>query len=411
MSLPIWAGIHSRPQALLVLSLVLTFYLVASDASAQGPVFGPCAEESTAPAEVADALDTLLVAMVNPENDRAAIDGYAPGGVLSVAAPTWRYIRSIGTTAADVGDPIDCTMPYQVGSATKMMTAAVLLQLHEERALSVDDRLSEHLPDLAASLPNGSDITLRQLANHTSGVFSYTDNAPDGALGLMEGGISDAAMLRSRYAPAELIDFAVEHGRSSFVSGTQGAWSYSNSGYVIMGQIIERVAKKPLESVFEERIFGPLGMHDSFLWGDIPRAHFGLPRSFLAPPFDVETTEWNMSQGWAAGAVISTVNDMTVFIAALVEGRLFEDRQTLDIMRQTVPTPSPLMPAYGLGLGDKTAGFWGHAGQTLGFSSDTGYEPEHNIAVVTWTNSAYNPSQRGVFDVSTKLRITGILPE
>lgn len=199
MSFPSWAGNNSRPQALLPSFLVLTCFLVASDASAQGPVFGPCAEESTAPTEVAEALDELLVAMTDPDGERAAIDGYAPGGVLSVAAPGWRYIRSVGTTAEAGSSPIDCSMPYQIGSATKMMTAAVLLQLHEESVLSVDDLLSVHLPELAAALPNGSAITLQQLANHTSGVFSYTDNAPDGAPGLMEGGFSDPAMLSVRY--------------------------------------------------------------------------------------------------------------------------------------------------------------------------------------------------------------------
>lgn len=390
---------------------MVTCGLVAPQATAQAPHFGPCAEETNAPAALVEALDRFLTELVDRNGDGSRIAGYAPGAVLWVTGPGWRYVRSAGTTSADGGTPVDCEMPYQIGSATKMMTAAVLLQLHEEGALSVDDLLSDHMPELARALPHGSVITIRQLANHTSGVFSYTDNAPDGAPGLMEAGASDPDMLSVRYLPSELIAFAVEHGQPTFAPGTERAWSYSNSGYVIIGQIIERVTGKPLESVFEERIFGPLGMHDSYLWSDIPRAHFGLPRSYLAAPFDVETTAWNMSQGWAAGAVISTADDMTAFIGALLEGHLFKDRETLDLMKQTVPTPLPSMPAYGLGLGDKTAGFWGHAGQTLGFSSDTGYQPEHNIAVVIWTNSAFNPSQTGVLSVSTALRALRIMPE
>jgi D-alanyl-D-alanine carboxypeptidase len=156
------------------------------------------------------------------------------------------------------------------------------------------------------------------------------------------------------------VQLAVEHGVPSFSPGTEGAWAYSNSGYVIMGQIIERKTGKALESVFEERIFGPLGMTDSFLWSDAPRAHFGLAHSYLVPPFELETTLWNMSQAWAAGGVISTVDDMTLYIEALLEGKLFDDLQTLEVMKQTVPTPMAFMPGYGIGLGDKTSGFWGH---------------------------------------------------
>lgn len=391
------------------ISLVLVCHLVTPEVSAQEPAFGSCVEEVTAPAEVSNALDKVLMSLVHPEPERTAF-GSASGAVLSVSAPGWRYVRSVGTKSAGGGTPVDCEMPYQIGSVTKMMTATLLLQLHEEGALSVDDPLSDHMPELAAQLPHGSAITLRQLADHRAGVFSYTDTAPDGALGLMEGGISDPAMLRARYSPSELIGFAIEHGQPSFAPGTDGAWAYSNTGYAVLGQLIERITAKPLEKVFEQRIFGPLGMRSSYLWSDRPRAHFGLPKAYLAAPFDVETAEWNMSQGWAAGAVISTVDEMTLFIEALLGGQLFETPETLQIMKQTVETGSPIMPAYGVGLGDKTAGFWGHAGQTLGFSSDTGHHPEHGLTIVVWTNSAFNPSQQGVLSVSKALRKLDVIP-
>ncbi|WP_370633223.1 serine hydrolase domain-containing protein [Roseibaca sp. Y0-43] len=193
--------------------------------------------------------------------------------------------------------------------------------------------------------------------------------------------------------------------------GAEGAWSYSNTGYVLMGQIIERITGKPLESVFEERIFGPLGMSHTFFWSDVPRPHFGLPRSYFAPPFEIDATGWNMSQGWAAGAVISTAHDMTLFVSALLEGRLFRDRSTFDVMQETVPTGSPVIPRYGLGLIEINPGLWGHGGQTLGFLSDTAYFPGENIAIVAWANSARSLSGTAAIAVSNILKSAGAIPE
>lgn len=364
-----------------------------------------------APAAIEEALDGFLLSMIDPEAPRNQVVGYATGAVLSVTGPGWRYVRSVGVAAPGSDRVIACDTPFQVGSATKMMTAAVLLQLHEEGALSIDDLLSAHLPETAAALPNGDVITLRQLANHTAGVFSYTDTAPDGTPGIMEGDLFDSAMMSAGYTPDELIRFVIEHGEPYFAPGSEGGWFYSNTGYVLMGQIIERITEKPLASVFEERIFGPLGMSETFFWNDVPRPHFGLPRSYFTPPFNIEATDWNMSQGWAAGAAISTADDMTIFISALLEGHLFSDRSTLDIMRETVPTGNGVIPQYGVGLIEITPGLWGHGGQTLGFLSDTAYFPDENIAVVAWTNSARSPSGTAAISVSNILKTNGEVPE
>ena len=158
----------------------------------QAAEFGKCEIASTAPEAVAEALDKVLIDTVEPSAKLAGILGHAPGAVLSVVAPDWRYVRSFGLSDPNIGTPMDCGLPFEIGSNTKMMTAVVLLQLVEEGALGLDDPLSQHLPELAAALPNGQEMTLRQLARHTSGVFNYTDNAPDGTPGIMEGDLRDA---------------------------------------------------------------------------------------------------------------------------------------------------------------------------------------------------------------------------
>jgi D-alanyl-D-alanine carboxypeptidase len=152
-----------RPGAAVALMLAS----VATSASAVEIV--PCPPDTGVPASVAEQLDGVLSAAADTEGPLSAAFGAAPGAVLTLVAPDWHYARAAGVADPDTGAAVTCDMPFQVGSNTKMMTATVLLQLQEEGALSLNDPLSAHLPEIAAALPNGADITLRQLANHTAG--------------------------------------------------------------------------------------------------------------------------------------------------------------------------------------------------------------------------------------------------
>lgn len=303
---------------------------------------------------------------------------------------------------------MDCASPFQIGSNTKMMTAVVLLQLVEEGRLGIDDPLSRHLPEIAARLPNGDAMTLRQLARHTSGVFSYTDNAPDGTPGLMEGDITDRAALVRQIGPQDMIDFVVEHGAPTFLPDAEGEWSYSNTGYTLLGMIIEKLEGLPIGKSYEERIFGPLGMDRTYLWSDTPRPAFGLPRAFLVGT-DNEMTDWNLSQAWSAGGVISTVDDMHVFIEALVTGDLFQFAGTLPLMQETVEPNHSLYLAYGFGLGRKGADLWGHGGQTLGYASDVVAGPDFSL--VAFGNSATNGASFAAGAVTEALQNAGAFAE
>lgn len=375
---------------------------VALSALAEVPAAGMCATVSNVAPAVEEALDDVLSQVLESPF------GSAPGAVLSVRGADWQYVASAGFADPDAGTPMDCAMPFQIGSNTKMMTAVVLLQLFEEGRLGLDDPLSKHLPEIASRLPEGDAITLRQLAQHTSGVFSYTDNAPDGTPGLMEGGTSDRDVLRGSLAPSEMIDFVIEHGEPNFSPGAEGSWSYSNTGYVLLGMVIETLEGRPLSKSFEIRIFGPLGMDRTYLWNGIPRPEFGLPRAYLTGT-EYETTDWNMSQGWAAGGVISTVDDMHVFIEDLVRGDLFQSPNTLAAMQETVPTTNPTLLGYGLGLARKGQNLWGHGGQTLGYESDIA--ASEDISLVAFGTSSSNLMALGAAVISGALQSAGVLPE
>lgn len=383
--------------------------LAAAAAPAATLDFGPCDVATSAPDAIAAALDDILALAVSPPETGAAAIGAAPGAVLSVRTPGWSYVRSLGSRDPETDAPLDCATPFEIGSNTKMMTATVLMQLVEEGVLALDDPLSRHLPDLAARLPFGNRLTLRNLARHRSGVFSYTDDAPDGAPGILASGMADPAALRRGYSPDELIDFVVDHGRPDFPPDTDGAWAYSNTGYILLGMVIEKREGRPLDEVFRTRIFRPLGMTATYLWNDRPSPDLGLPRAWLSAPFEIETTDWNLSQGWAAGAVISTASDMHIFIQALLAGRLFRSAATLAQMQETVPTTLGDLPQYGIGLGRKASGFWGHGGQTLGFVSDVGALPDRGVSVIGWANSSQNAMAAAVALVSDTLSGAGVL--
>ena len=281
--------------------------------TAPGAADDQCTGVTNAPLAVVAALDELLEQFINPTPGRSQIlpDAKAdPGAVIRIEMLDWIYYKALGVADIETGELIRCDQPYQIGSSTKMMTAAVLLQLQEEGKLNLDDKLSDDLPKIAAALPYGDQITLRMLANDTSGLFNYTDNAADGTQGILEGGLADPSLLSKGYTPDELVQYAIDHGTPNFEPGAEGQWSYSNTNYVLLGLIIEELTGKPLADVFEERIFAPLGMDGLVPWNDVPEDKFRRSQSYYAAPFDVNTSTWNMSQGWAAGAVISTADDM-----------------------------------------------------------------------------------------------------
>ena len=367
---------------------------------------GTCGLASTAPPELAAALDAILERVVTGTQH-----GAAPGAVLSVQGPGWRYVRAVGMADPEAPKPINCEMAFQIGSNTKMMTAVVILQLCEEGRLAVDDRLAAQLPEVAARLPHGGDITLRQLLQHRAGVFSYTEKAPDGTPGIAVASMSDPEARRRAVTPQEMIDFTIAHGQPGFAPGAEGQWAYSNSGYALLGMVIEAVEGIPLDKSFENRIFAPLGMKRSYLWDGIPRPAFGLPRSWLKPPYDTETTDWNVSQSWAGGGVISTVDDMHRFITALVGGKLFREPATLSMMQETVPSPIPGTKGYGLGLVSLDGGLWGHGGQTLGFISTLGASAAQGVSFIAWANSAGNQVVLIAPEVIAALKANGVISD
>ena len=303
----------------------------------------------------------------------------APGAVLLVDSPAGRFLQAYGVASLEDGTPMQTGDRFEIGSNTKSFTAVLVLQLQEQDVWSLDDLLSQWLPDVAARLPYGGQITLRHLASNTSGVWDYADP-------LIGAAIENGA-LEQGYTPQELIDYVVKNGEASFAPGEAG--EYSSTNFVLLGMALEAATGDSIGDLYQNRIFSPLGMKDSFLLEGVPAAGEIVDGYYTNMGETMNTTAWNASQGWAAGGIVSTAEDMARFAEALDAGTLFQDIQsTVELTN----FGKPVLPflAYGLGVGkfSDEPFAWGHGGQTAGFETLYAIFSLNQTYLVLLTNSA-----------------------
>lgn len=252
---------------------------------------------------------------------------------------------------------------FRVGSITKTFVATVVLQLEAEGTLALDDTVEHWLPGV---VPNGQAITLRQLLNHTSGIYNYTDEALIRSL---------ARNPRRVMAPLELVAHATKQP-PTFAPGT--SWSYSNTGYIVLGLVIEKATATTLEEQLRLRIFEPLQLTRTSL-PSAPTLTPPFARGYLPPGNGlipskngklVDVTVWSPSWAWAAGAIVSTAGDLARFYGALLRGELLGQQQ-LQSMKSMVPIPGG-GSSYGLGLASEPqscGNALGHTGGVPGYTS------------------------------------------
>ncbi len=293
-----------------------------------------------------------------------ALDALGDAGVSGTLARVrdekGRWAGASGVGDLRTGEPVPVNGRFRIGSITKTFVATVLLQLESERRLDLDDSVERHLPGL---VPNGRNISIRQMLNHTSGIYNYTDAMP----------LDGEEFLKIRfkyYSPRELVKIATAH-EPNFPPG-QG-WSYSNTNYILAGLVIEKVTGKTYGSEIQRRILRPLGLRDTSIPGRStavpgPHSHGYL----LLDDRTVDVTRLKPSWAWAAGEMISTTADLNRFFAALLGGKLLRPSQ-LAAMKTVVPVEEGF--GYGLGLigGDLPCGgkAWGHSGGIHGYLTES----------------------------------------
>lgn len=334
--------------------------------------------------DIVTQLDTFLQSQVYIEGDISGTT--APGLVLLVDTPDGQYLQAAGVASLEEPTAVSVDDRFEIGSNTKSFVTAMLLQLQEEGTLSMDDMLSDWLPEQADAIPNGDQVTLLQLAQHTSGIWDYGDP-------LLEESVLDPDMLVQGFTPEEIVQYAIDNGTPEFTPGEDGQWSYSNTGYVLLGEVVEAAAGDSLGNLLQERIFDPLNMESAALIPGVPESGEIINGYYSADDGTMlDTTSWNASQAWAAGAIAMNAEDLLVYAKALSAGELFEDPDSLTQMLTFDPNGLDGVLPYGLGVIDfgglpGAEGFWGHEGQTPGFQTLWFTNPATGTTIIGFSNS------------------------
>ena len=297
-------------------------------------------------------------------------------GAAVIVTERGRTVYTAGRGLADVErrTPIAPDSVFRLGSITKQFTAAIILQLVDERRISLDDPLSRFFPDYPQP---GATATVRQLLNHTSGIQSYTG---------IPGWMTEANTNRA-YSTAELV--AVFRDRPSPARPGE-RWAYNNSGYVLLGAIIERVTGMPWHAAVERRIARPLGLR-SVRYGvgeeAVPRMAHGYtarPDGGVGPANRI-----HMSVPHGAGALLGTVEDLARWAQALHHGRVVSPA-SYALMIAPTRLADGRTENYGFGIGTadvRGRRAIGHNGGIFGFSTDSLYLPDQDIFVAVFANS------------------------
>ena len=311
------------------------------------------------------------IAKLNQFFDRLAEKNKAMGSLVIVRDGKVVYSRAIGYGQVNATNkkPLTAASRFRIGSITKMFTAAMILQLAEEGKLKPDETLDKFYPQI----PNAQKITIQQILEHRSGIHD--------------------AILDKNLRPAsntdpvtkeELITI-VSKGTPDFEPGTK--LRYSNSGYFLLGCIIEKVTNKSYNENLQERIAKKIGLKDTYTaTGNIDVSkHESLTYFYLGDNWK-QMPETHPSILFGAGFIVSTPYDMAKFIQALFDGKIIS-KESLGQMKTTNNGEGLMMELFK--FADRT--FYGHTGGADNYGAWLAYLPEEKLAIAYTTNAKMYP--------------------
>ena len=321
-------------------------------------------------------IDTLIQESYKPAE---------PGVAVIVVKDSETVFRNgCGMANLELNVPIEPDMVFRIGSATKQFTAVAILMLAEQGKLSLDDSISKFLPDYPT---HDYLITVKHLLTHTSGIKSHT-SLPEWV-----------SLWRKDYTVQELIDL-FKYQPMVFTPGTR--WAYNNSGYILLGAIIEKVTGQTYGQFIQQSIFEPLEMKQSYYDNPlqiIPRRVAGYDKS---PEGFTNTAYISMTQPYAAGALASTVDDLALWDTALYTEKLLKPESLSQAhISHHLLDGSPT--AYGFGwMISEYAGhrFIEHSGGVHGFRSHTMRLPDDRVFVVVLSNNGGVSPQKLAFKIA-----------
>jgi CubicO group peptidase (beta-lactamase class C family) len=338
-------------------------------------VYGPALLAGVLATSPARAQDTRALVRYVDSVANAAVAGRRTAGVSVAIVKNGRTVLAKGYGFADLENDVPATAEtvYRIGSVTKQFTSAAIMRLVEQGKVSLDDTLQKFLPSFPTQ---GNRVTVRHLLNHTSGIKSYTSLGPKWG-----------RVMRLDLVPDSLVAlFANEP--FDFKPGDQ--WLYNNSGYFLLGMIIEKVSGKTYGQYLKDELFTPLGLKSTIYCDQAPLIKHRAQGYALRPDSTFINAEpLSMTQPYAAGSLCSTVTDLAAWTLALSSGKVVSPASY-----KAMATPGTLNDgkplSYGFGLGVGTLGGHrqvSHNGGINGFISELHHYPDDSLVTVVLTNT------------------------
>ncbi len=321
-------------------------------------------------------IDSLILSEFKESN--------GPGGVFMVAQkgkPV--YEKAFGMANLELDAKLSTNSVFQIGSMTKQFTAIAVLMLEEQGKLKVSDPISKYIP----SYPNGNNITIHHLLTHTSGIKDFTKMK----------GLQDIA--QKEMSPEQMVDF-FKNDPVDFAPGEK--FDYNNSGYVVLGYIIELASGETYEDFITKNIFNQIGMTNSYYATDrkiIKNRAYGYHKKSYGY---VNKTVINFSVPFASGSLMSTLDDMLKWQNALNKDLLLNSKNEMKAFtRYKLNDGKEIEYGYGWHLksinGIATRE---HGGSIFGFKSMAVYIPSEDIYVIGFSNCDCNSPTQLVKDIA-----------
>lgn len=300
-------------------------------------------------------LDSLFAVLDAKEKSMVSIAISANGKIV--------YKNAIGFADIETNKKASTATKYRIGSISKTFTATLIFKAIEEKKLKLEQTIDKYFP----KIENASTITISQLLNHRSGIHSFTN---------------DEAYMKYNTQPKTESDLLaiINASKSEFAPDSKA--DYSNSNYVLLSFIIEKIYKKPFKQVLNDKIIKPLGLKNTYFGGKI-NLNMNESNSYYFDNKWIKETETDMSIPMGAGAIVSNPTDLAIFATLLFEGKI--------INNASLAKMTTIKDDYGMGIFetpyyDKKG--LGHTGGIDGFTSVLTYFPDDKLAVAITSNGS-----------------------